>query len=317
MSDCDPDYKNADYAFYRYDPNLGAAIVFIILFACTTGLHFWQMWKTKTWYMTAFVLGGVCEVIGYIGRAIGSQETPGCWSLVPFILQSVLILIGPALMAASIYMVLGRIIVLTDGEKYSPIRRRWLTKLFVTCDVLALVAQAQGGGLMAADDGTNNMYHTGEIVIIIGLWIQLTCFGAFVLVSALFHRRMRRAPTDAANRPDVRWRAYLRALYVASALIWLRSLFRVAEYLEGNKGHLIGNEVWIYLFDALLVAAAMLWMNWYHPAEIGLLLRGETSSAANGLQLVGLNLSLGRQGPLRKGKSSGERLWSQDGAGVP
>lgn len=59
-------------------------------------------------------------------------------------MQSVLILIAPALMAASIYMILGRIILLTEGEKYALIKRRWLTKLFVSGDVLSLLMQSSG-----------------------------------------------------------------------------------------------------------------------------------------------------------------------------
>lgn len=88
-----------------------------------------------------FLIG---EIIGYIGRAIGARENPGCWTLGPFVIQSLLILIAPALMAASIYMILGRIILLTGGEKCALIRQRWLTKVFVTGDVVSLWIQSSG-----------------------------------------------------------------------------------------------------------------------------------------------------------------------------
>lgn len=47
-------------------------------------------------------------------------------------------------MAASIYMVLGRIILLTDGDSHSLIRRRWITKIFVAGDVISLLMQSSG-----------------------------------------------------------------------------------------------------------------------------------------------------------------------------
>lgn len=47
-------------------------------------------------------------------------------------------------MAASIYMILGRIIVLTDGDSHSLVRRRWITKIFVTGDVISLLMQSSG-----------------------------------------------------------------------------------------------------------------------------------------------------------------------------
>jgi hypothetical protein len=64
-------------------------------------------------------------------------------------MQSLLLLLAPALFAASIYMVLGRIIRLTDGESHSLIRASWLTKIFVTGDVLSFLAQS-GGELSCA-----------------------------------------------------------------------------------------------------------------------------------------------------------------------
>lgn len=72
------------------------------------------------------------------------MEDPGCWTLGPYIIQNVLLLIAPALMAASIYMILGRIIMLTDGETHALIKRRWLTKAFVSGDVLSLLLQSSG-----------------------------------------------------------------------------------------------------------------------------------------------------------------------------
>jgi hypothetical protein len=47
-------------------------------------------------------------------------------------------------MAATIYMTLGRIVLLTEGEHHSLVKLRWLTKLFVFGDVLALFTQCAG-----------------------------------------------------------------------------------------------------------------------------------------------------------------------------
>lgn len=84
------------------------------------------------------------EIIGYIGRILNAKEDPGCWTMGPYIMQNVLILIAPALMAASIYMILGRIILLTEGEHHALVRRRWLTKIFVFGDVASLLLQSSG-----------------------------------------------------------------------------------------------------------------------------------------------------------------------------
>ena len=53
-------------------------------------------------------------------------------------------------------------------------------------------------------------------------------------------------------------------LYAASGLILVRSIFRVVEYLQGNKGYLISHEIFLYIFDTVLMAAVMvLFAIWY------------------------------------------------------
>ena len=47
-------------------------------------------------------------------------------------------------MAASIYMILGRIILLTAGEHHALVKRKWLTKTFVWGDVVSLCTQSTG-----------------------------------------------------------------------------------------------------------------------------------------------------------------------------
>lgn len=81
------------------------------------------------------------ETIGYIGRILShfDQEALG-----PYIMQTLLLLVAPALFAASIYMILGRLINLLKAEKYSVVRLRWLTKLFVGGDVLSFTLQSAG-----------------------------------------------------------------------------------------------------------------------------------------------------------------------------
>lgn len=226
------------------------------------------------------------EVIGYIGRILNANEDPGCWTLGPYVMQSLLILLAPPFMAASIYMILGRIIQLTEGEPHALIRRQWLTKIFVLGDVLSLLMQGSGGGMMAAK--TQTMIDLGENLIVAGLFVQLAFFGCFVAVAAVFHLRMARRPTPRAARdPAVRWRTYLATLYVASGLILVRSVFRVVEYIMGNDSVLMRSEVYLYVFDTLLMLVVFACMNWFHPSEIGLLLRGERP-VTNGLELIGV-----------------------------
>ena len=83
------------------------------------------------------------EAIGYVARVINANQTPD-WTLPPYIVQALLLLLGPVFYAASIYMILGRMIRLLDAEKHSLIKTTRMTKIFVLGDVISLLAQAIG-----------------------------------------------------------------------------------------------------------------------------------------------------------------------------
>lgn len=154
-----------------------------------------------------------------------------------------------------------------------------ITALLMRSTVLTL--SFKGAGMMAID----GLRDVGEDVLIAGLFVQLVFFGFFILVAGLYHRRLRTNPTPRSENPEIRWGHYLTTLYFTSALILIRSVFRVIEYIMGNDGYLLRNEVFLYIFDAALMFSVLVWLNWFHPSEIGLLIRGD-KAVSNGLRLV-------------------------------
>lgn len=64
------------------------------------------------------------------------------------------------------------------------------------------------------------------------------------------------------------WRGLLFALYTASVLILIRSIYRVIEFAQGNNGYVISHEVFLYVFDASMMFLVMIVMNVFHPSVI-------------------------------------------------
>ncbi|KAI1843429.1 hypothetical protein JX265_013311 [Neoarthrinium moseri] len=254
------------FVFYDYQPSMAAAVIFIVLFGISAGYHLWLLVKNRTWYFIPFVIGCLFETVGYIGRAISSTEYPD-FTQNPYIIQSVLLLLGPTLFAASIYMILGRLVVLLEAGNYSMIRPRWLTKFFVLGDVLSFFVQGGGGGIMTAAKSQDDV-RRGESIILGGLGIQILFFGFFCVVTAMFHRRIRNEPTSKAVTAAVPWKSLLYALYATSMLIMIRSIYRVAEYVEGQGGEVQSKEFWIYIFDSLPMVIVALLFNWLHPSRV-------------------------------------------------
>jgi hypothetical protein len=82
-----PAPQPAPYIFYRYDPSLPAAVIFIALFAISTSLHAFQVLRKRTWYFLPFVIGGFCrtpppfiERSGVADFSLNSRDRWLCWT---------------------------------------------------------------------------------------------------------------------------------------------------------------------------------------------------------------------------------------------
>ncbi|KAL5051088.1 RTA-like protein [Aspergillus fruticulosus] len=179
------------------------------------------------------------------------------FTLGPYILQTLLFFIAPTLYVASIYMEFGRIVLLTNGDAYCFLPRRWLTKIFLLGDIISFVMQGAGSG--NADALT-----TGENIIIAGLVIQLFFFSLFVYTSLSFLLRLRRRSDGGSSsklldpNPACWWQRHMYALYTGNGLILVRSLFRL-------------NRVYLYLFDAVLMVLVMVIFACVYPGELEVL----------------------------------------------
>jgi hypothetical protein len=252
------------FKMYHYHPSEAGAIAFVILYLITTLTHAWQVCRYRVWFVTPIIIGGILEMVGYGARYASGKETPN-WTLTPYIIQAILLLVAPALFAATIYMELGRIITLIVGEGRALISRKWMTKIFVIGDVLSFVLQGGGGGYQSA--GSLSALRLGTKIIIVGLFVQLAFFGAFLVVAVNFHINIFRRPTT-RSRIGIPWQKHLKLLYATGMLIMVRSVFRAVEYLQGDDGYLLAREGYLYVFDALLMFIVMVLFNIMHPAEL-------------------------------------------------
>ncbi|KAI4192265.1 MAG: hypothetical protein LQ350_008678 [Teloschistes chrysophthalmus] len=259
--------QEREYELYHYTPSLPAAVIFVVVFFALMGIHTYRMIKNRLWFCIPFVVGGLFETIGYIGRAIGHSQPK---TLGPYLIQTLFILVAPALFAATIYMTLNRLMCATNSASLSLIRANWVTKIFVIGDVFTFFIQAGGGGIMASADAEK--VKLGQNVVLGGLFLQILIFGFFVLVAAVFHVRLRkqRKELKGVEVPVgvVEWEKTLVVLYLVSGLIMARNIVRVVEFIGGREGPLLTVEWTIYVFDALIMAATM--AVWLAPYVVAL-----------------------------------------------
>ncbi|KAH7128329.1 RTA1 like protein-domain-containing protein [Dendryphion nanum] len=251
-----------EYVLWQYTPSIAGGIVACIAFFLLTGFHAFRLFKNRTWFCIPFVIGGLFEAIGYAGRAAASQDTV---SKTPYIVQSVLILIAPILFAASIYMILGRLMTRTDTGSLSIIRPSRVTKLFVAGDVICFFIQSGGAGMLVKAKDRDDV-KLGENVILGGLILQIAIFGFFVVVAGTWQKRLEAYNGAAGRTIDINWKKYIRLLYAASACITIRNACRVVEYGMGRDGYLLTNEWPLYIYDCLMMILTMaICTVWYDP----------------------------------------------------
>ncbi|CCF35150.1 hypothetical protein CH063_07000 [Colletotrichum higginsianum] len=254
---------------YKYSPSGAAAMIFLIGFIVGGAWHAFIIVRKRSWYFTPMLIGCILELVGYLARFLSSSSPT---NMAFFMIQTLCLLVAPALFAASIYMVLGRLVLYLRCESLSPIRPSRLTKIFVVGDVLSFLVQIMGAGLLASSSSMN----TGKTVILLGLAVQIIFFALFVSATAVFHKRLlKQVPPvvleeeayEGLKRFYSGWRGVLTVLYIASGLIFVRSLFRLVEYVQGHDGVLLNTEVYLYIFDALLMLGVVAVTAIFHPAK--------------------------------------------------
>jgi tellurite resistance protein TehA-like permease len=179
-----------------------------------------------------------------------------------------LILASAPLLAATIYMTLGRLILALDARHLAIMNPRWTTKIYVVIDIASFVCQIMGSAMQTSGDPAG--VKQGNTIVIAGLGVQLGAFAIFILMTVVVHRRLNDEPTPTCIRAHVKWRRCFWLLYLVSTLIVIRSAFRLVEFVEGPESRVYGTEAYLYVFDAALMFGVVVAMAVVHP---GLLFR--------------------------------------------
>jgi hypothetical protein len=109
-------------------------------------------------------------------------------------------------------------------------------------------------------------FKLGGYIIVAGLLLQIFFFSIFVIVASIFHKRILLNPTVVSSSTS--WGKYLYTLYAASLIILVRSVFRVVEFSMGNDGFLMRHELFLYIFDSILMLGVIILFNLVHPGRI-------------------------------------------------
>ncbi|KAH7317208.1 RTA1 like protein-domain-containing protein [Rhexocercosporidium sp. MPI-PUGE-AT-0058] len=282
---------SSGYYIWHYVPNVALSVVASVAWIGIGAALSWKMWKTRTWFCSCFAIGCFMELVGYAARAAAANKTN---ELVPYMIQSALILLPPVLFAATIYMCLGRLIRYLSASHLSIIRPSRLTKIFVGGDIVSFLIQGNSTPFAVLGDKNPIFPKLGQALVLLGLAVQLISFCLFTYTAMVFHRRLKAAPTERSWVADQDWVKVMHMLYCTSGLIILRSLFRIVEYAMGNDGYPLTHEWTLYAFDTIpMLAVCGLFFWWYPVCLAGVPKNGD-------VEHVPLETQVSRQSLVRK-----------------
>ncbi|EIW64631.1 RTA1 like protein [Trametes versicolor FP-101664 SS1] len=269
---------------YGYVPTKSVCATFVVLFGVSTVLHTWQAYRSREWWLVWTVLiAGVAEVGGWVARTLSANDPT---SLIPFIVQAIVLVLAPTPLVAALFMGFGRVAERL-GPEYSRLSPRMYSRIFLTCDLIALNIQGGGGGLTANPKLSPSIVRIGSYIVLGGLIFQLIAMSIFIhLVAEYVWRRAAdcpfRKPGTPGNEEDAHrvltreMKLLITGICISTVFVYLRSVYRVIEFANGSNGPIIHTQVLFNVFDGAMITLGMFALNFMHP---GMLLKSTAADA--------------------------------------
>lgn len=243
---------------YGYTPSIAVAAFAAAWFFLHFVFHTVRTIRIRSWWWIPFSVGLVFEVIGYIARSLSAKKNP--YDLIYFILNYFFIVVAPVFLAAGIYTILSALIPRV-GRKYSFLPPKLILAFFITSDAISTIVQIAGASLIGVKSSRREDPTTANNILLGGLAYQVFVMTIFVILLASFLIRARRPLKEQGLG------IFCIALSVSTLMIYLRTIFRLAETSQGLMGELQSNEVYFACLEFAPVALLVLLLAIWHPGH--------------------------------------------------
>ncbi|KAI8954209.1 RTA1 like protein-domain-containing protein [Xylaria longipes] len=200
-------------------------------------------------FATAIAAGAALEIAGYIGRLLLHSKPS---NRAEFAISLVGTTLGPTCISGAIFSIVPRIVAVY-GEEYHGWRPVWYLVLLFVLTLASLILEIAGSVVSTVQD-VPIMVDTGVRILVAGLAVQLVALVTFVFHVALFAialrtRRHSLDPRFSHIYTSNLFRVSILAYTVATALVILRTAFRILQFAEGFQSSVAQSEVLFLVLD--------------------------------------------------------------------
>jgi len=187
------------------------------------------------------------------------------------VVEYFLIVTAPVLVSASIYVCLTKLIAWAEANGTQLGERWWLGKrfilwTFISLDIVTTALQVAGASLIGHAESNRKDPKAANNVLLAGLAVQSTAFLTFlVLLGAVISRLCRNRVL--MERTRKKKSPFILVLVVASILVFIRILFRLAETSQGVFGFLMTHEGFFAGLEFAPMVVALWLLAIFHPGR--------------------------------------------------
>ncbi|KAI9467556.1 RTA-like protein, partial [Coemansia mojavensis] len=240
--------------YFTYIPVHGAPEAAAVVFAALAVILVVQSINTMAARWVYILVGtAIAESLGYVFRAICIDHA----SLGLFICMNLFLLLPPNALALFNYKAIGEVVRKSGIRSHRFwLRPRFIVWFYFASDIFSFLLQSTGASMTAQEDTAD----TGKWICIGGLAIQLAFLTSFSGIIIAVMRNplytVDKSPRDEDSRSAKR--RVMMIMVVTTALLYVRSVYRLIEFIDGYGGKIYSAEWAFWVFDTVAILGMFL-----------------------------------------------------------
>lgn len=251
--------------FFTYQPSIGADVIANIFFGAITAIHAYKFVKTykttRVKILIVLTIASIIEVLAYALRVPASRDDPKGFlqAFAPMFL-----VLAPVILTTVIYTIFHKISTAVAPQS-GLYKSSLMLKVFSGMDIICQIAISVGA-MMASKAP---VYFIGKGILLAGIAVHISTMLAFVSTVVVWQRRVHGKWTSDLDNYTKSTEKDLLAVYIATGLIVVRSLFRFIEFASGPNGSFQDDETLFYLYEFVPMAATfVVCCRWYNSKTL-------------------------------------------------